>query len=351
MRLSALRDPEKAQAFAGAVLHKLLLERELSGPTVALEGHYITTAPPPQLALMLRASLLNEYVRPALRAANGEAFIDFWSADPDGHGSRMAAFRSLLSAFVVATRSISKAARRTDSNVIESFVDAARRLGGGPAEECVRIAFANSWSAGKIVDTFPDKSPSNVDLDHELEREYSGSATQFNICTFCVFEAAFGEPTPNEDVLTTLFGSLWAASDGLLETSRSAARLRSVSDEIDFDVVQKAWGRPCEAMFDYLANVAPPLLEKVIRDESLTPGLRSRAAESAGRITDSDQVTKLLLPLLDNAPVVVQEGCVYALAHHMTPSVVNRLKQVVADPRAHAAIREAAAETLEVRSA
>lgn len=101
-----------------------------------------------------------------------------------------------------------------------------------------------------------------------------------------------------------------------------------------------------EQLFLDLAKSDPRALERCLLEAEMSPGLRARGAEAAGKIADEKIAIPLLLRLLENNDPVVREASIYGLEHHLTTEVRARLTEIVNDPATTRGVREAAIEAL-----
>lgn len=83
------------------------------------------------------------------------------------------------------------------------------------------------------------------------------------------------------------------------------------------------WRRPCEDMFDYLAEVYPLQLIDLLGSGCLTDAHLTFAAEIAGRVKSTELVKAVLIPLLRHSNPVVREGSIYGLACHLADDEVR----------------------------
>jgi HEAT repeat protein len=74
------------------------------------------------------------------------------------------------------------------------------------------------------------------------------------------------------------------------------------------------WSRPCEEMFEYLAENEPEKLLAELASGALPPSALTFAAEWAGRIRTQD-AAPILIGLLAHPSPLVREGAVYGLEH------------------------------------
>ena len=105
------------------------------------------------------------------------------------------------------------------------------------------------------------------------------------------------------------------------------------------------WERPCVAMFEYLADVDPVRLVRLIESGSLEPADLTFAAEAAGR-SPGEIVVESLLRLLSHSAAIVREGAAYGLSRHRTSEVDERLREM-AKGDGSPGVREAVAQILE----
>lgn len=107
-------------------------------------------------------------------------------------------------------------------------------------------------------------------------------------------------------------------------------------DELDPKVAHQLlghWYRPCEAMFELLAQRYPRELAKLISSEKLRPADLTFAAEALGRTPDAQLVQRTLLPLLRHTSPLVREGAIYGLAHCLNEAVRREILQIAqSDP-------------------
>lgn len=113
------------------------------------------------------------------------------------------------------------------------------------------------------------------------------------------------------------------------------------------ETARSRWQRPCEAMFRFLAENAPEQLRPHLTRTDYSAGLRARAVEAAGEISETGVAVELLLPLLGASEPIIREAAVYALHSHKTDVVLERLQRLAADPYTTAGVRAAAIEALE----
>jgi hypothetical protein len=110
---------------------------------------------------------------------------------------------------------------------------------------------------------------------------------------------------------------------------------------------ESKWGRPCDAMFEYLTDKEPMVLLNLIRSGSLEPGFLSTAAEFAGQIDDPAQVIPLLQNLTLHAYPMVREGAVYGLASFIFVKEVRQHLKTMSETDSSPGVRSAAQEMLE----
>lgn len=107
-------------------------------------------------------------------------------------------------------------------------------------------------------------------------------------------------------------------------------------DELDPKVAHQIlghWYKPCEAMFELLAERYPRELAKLISSEKLRPADLTFAAEALGRSPDAQLVQRTLLPLLRHPSPLVREGAIYGLAHCLDDAVRHAILQMAqSDP-------------------
>ena len=87
------------------------------------------------------------------------------------------------------------------------------------------------------------------------------------------------------------------------------------------------WHRPCEAMFEALAQRHPVELVKLIDSNKLPPAELTFAAEALGCISDGELVRRTLIRLLDHSSAVVREGALYGLQWHLD----NQVRTIIAN--------------------
>jgi hypothetical protein len=112
-------------------------------------------------------------------------------------------------------------------------------------------------------------------------------------------------------------------------------------------LLESKWGRPCDAMFEYLTDHEPVVLLNLIRSGSLEPGFLSTAAEFAGQIDDPEQVIPLLRKLTLHDYPMVREGAVYGLASFISVEDVRQYLQKMSEKDSSPGVRSAAREMLE----
>ena len=105
------------------------------------------------------------------------------------------------------------------------------------------------------------------------------------------------------------------------------------------------WSRPCEAMFEYLAENYPTALVQLVQDGALRYTDLTFAAEIVGRLDDSPVVRKTLEPLLSHREAVVREGAIYGLGNHLNDDSRNLLRFLFRQDNSPA-VRSAAADAL-----
>jgi hypothetical protein len=105
------------------------------------------------------------------------------------------------------------------------------------------------------------------------------------------------------------------------------------------------WKKPCEDMFEFLADSYPESLAKIIEEESLPAEDLTFAAEYMGKCTDINLVKKVLFPLLSHEDAVVREGAIYGLTNHLDSVVKFKLFNISKNDKSKA-VREAASNII-----
>jgi hypothetical protein len=103
------------------------------------------------------------------------------------------------------------------------------------------------------------------------------------------------------------------------------------------------WKEPCEGAFEFLAAKYPKSLLQLIVEGRLDAADLTFAAEIAVRIATSEEVVRVLRPLLAHSAAVVREGAIYGLATHLDDSLRAELRRMSSED-ASAAVRTAATD-------
>ncbi len=166
--------------------------------------------------------------------------------------------------------------------------------------------------------------------------------------SFCLFDPdAFVSSNLQRLATSNLGGGFWSLVAG------------AVVDDA------KQWAKPCEEMFEYLAEHKPGRLAELVSGSLLTSGdlqlgsvavgrkltnaELSFAAEAAGRIEDPDLAVTALLALLSHPAAPVREGAIYGIQRHLESSEEGRSTlRVLAASDASPAVKRAAADALDV---
>lgn len=326
--------------FRGAQLYDAGIRHPLH-----LGVHRPSPAPPPT-HVVLAAKLIQEFIGPALKRREPEAFRAFWQ-------KQLVPFRRLFHAYGVALETASETALVQDAEsegetMSFAFIRAARSLAGALGEEYGRSAYLDLSIASETIERFDDVAPRSAEEDgKQATRHNVGWMLHVAYGLSIVHATEEGLDLPSEMIAELVMG-LNGYANMAFSAAQEGAALRGLSVEVPAALVEQVWGRPCEAMFTYLARRAPDQLGKYLEDRSLNAGLRARAAVAAKWIDDSSLAVPMLLRGLRDPAIIVQEGSVYGLEKHLTPEVVKQLRERMAEPDVDEAIREAIQDALDL---
>lgn len=104
--------------------------------------------------------------------------------------------------------------------------------------------------------------------------------------------------------------------------------MKSISIEANAFLASHDIYKPCRKAYHLLARYFPKDLIALIESGDLEPCTLTFAVESCGSIQDSVSVRKTLLPLLKSSSLIVVEGTILGLVHHMDKEVIDAFRSI-----------------------
>jgi hypothetical protein len=306
-----------------------------------------STAPVVQSAnSIVSATLRQKLIRPALGAQSADEFMAFWY-----DAEHISSFEGFRFALRDCAEEAEKAGTYSRKEVGAKFLHHCHVQAGRVGREThLRWGIADATSAYEIVSLFPSREPLNTVEDTKAALHYNWCNTLVDALLVCLAEANHSiEVVP--EVAQCIPEAIGIAGEILYDHARSGAKLRDLTEDaiaIRLDWAHAGWEKPCQAFFEYLAERAPRHLPEFVNSKTLTSGMRARAAEAVGHVSDSAYVRELLLPLLADAdtPTIVAEAAIYGLESHLDAESLAQLRTIADDTESPSELREAASEAL-----